>query len=91
MFREGIAGISWATTGQIRLGKDIAGINANSRMSFWVGTGATNTPNTQVLSMSVLQPLWTRNLPVFNNNAAAASLTNGSYYRTNTGAVMQKF
>jgi len=91
MFREGIAGVSRATTGQIRLGKDIAGLNANSRMSFWVGTGGTNTANTEVLRMSTNRPLWTRSLPVYANAGAASGggLIAGDYYKSAVGVVSQ--
>ena len=70
---------------------DIAGLNANSRMSFWVGTGGTNTANTEVLRMSTNRPLWTRSLPVYANAGAASGggLIAGDYYKSAVGVVSQ--
>lgn len=90
--REGIAGITWASSAEFRLGKFLAGINAASLLQIVLGNGTTNMANVVVAEFQSNGWVRLNNLPVFANDAAAGvgGLTAGFLYRTPAGILQVK-
>lgn len=88
--REAIAGVSFASTMDISIGKYTAGTSAATEASFVLGHGNSNTPNTTVLKLKSNGVI---NMPiaqVFADDVAASSLKVGDLYTTPDGFVRRK-
>lgn len=99
--RNGIAGVSYNSQAIFALGKYNSGSNSFSSLEFKL-TNLSDSDFATVMTMnsngnigigtnSPGSRLAVVGLPVFSDNTAAASLSEGSFYRTASGVVMVKF